>query len=119
MIYPWLGKWAPGVRYETNDIVEHDAVRYICLQTQISSWATNEPGLDIPFNVWEEIVKKHAAQKDPFYYEPRDEEYTILLDESDKQTMLVKEHVPDDMTASQLTTRLNNAIYRWLAREVN
>jgi hypothetical protein len=64
-------------------------------------------------------VKKHSAKRDPFYYEPRDEEYTILIDESDNQTMLVKQHVPDDIVASELTTRLNNAIYRWLAKEVN
>lgn len=120
--YPWHGKWAPGVRYAINDTVENDDVGYLCIQAHISS-RSDEPGIDSPVNVWavswEKLVKKHPARKDPFYFEPRDKEYTILIDESDKQTMLVVRHVPDDMTANQLTTRLNNAIYRWLAREVD
>lgn len=62
-------------------------------------------------------VRKDPFRKDPFYFEQRNREYTILIDESDKQIMLVKRHVPDEMTASQLTTRLNNAIYRWMIKE--
>ena len=73
-------------------------------------------------------MKKHTARKDPFHYEEydmpiRDDKpkkvFKVMIKEGENSYQIVYYDIYDLETAMKLTTRLNNAVYRWLAKEVD
>ncbi len=53
---------------------------------------------------------------DPFYFEKRDEGWSIYIDVSVGQSQIIYNSLPDEGVAESFTDRLNNAVYRWMIK---
>lgn len=133
--YSWRGKWVDGPIYLPNDIIEVNAIAYLCLEKH-RALSTNEPGVDDPANNWAhyweetgkkqwaqpELVAKRVIRDDPFYYREvnvtgKKRIYYVCIDEGNDNAWVVHKDVLDIVDARKLTNRLNNAVYRWLMKK--
>lgn len=138
--YSWHGKWVDGPIYLPNDIVEVNAITYLCLEKH-RALSTNEPGVDDPANNWAhyweedvfstatntekgqgarlELVPGRVTREDPFYYKETNiaGNYYVCIDEGNDTALVIFKDALDIVDARKLTNRLNNAVYRWLMKK--